>query len=122
MRPTAKERTCAHARCLQPRATISGWLRGVSCGWCLRTSSMTEVTPRGRERLPRAEPRVRNMGRIRQRRLSLRLVLPTAVLTAVLAAALIGLQLHEAQERAAEDLDRYADLVGGVVSDGLHDS
>lgn len=58
----------------------------------------------------------------RIRRLSFRLVLPTAVVTALLTATLVVLQLHTATKRVSENLDTYADLLGGMVLDGLREA
>lgn len=49
-------------------------------------------------------------------------MLPTAVVTALLTLALVGLQMSFARQRAVESLDSYADLLGGVVLDGLREA
>ncbi|MBS1148861.1 MAG: multi-sensor signal transduction histidine kinase [Myxococcaceae bacterium] len=62
------------------------------------------------------------MSTFRSQGIGLRLVLPTAILTAVLAATVVGLQVRASNRRAAESLDNYAELVGGVVLQGVYDA
>ncbi len=48
--------------------------------------------------------------------------MPAAVVTSVVAAALVALQLKASSEAAIENLDSFADLTGGVALEGVRDA
>lgn len=62
------------------------------------------------------------MSAYRTQGIGVRLVFPLAVVAVLLAAGLVALQLRAASRSAAEELDAFADLVGGVVLNGVHDA